>query len=63
MCGEIYLFIGKGERGMDEGTNLFVTKLYGFDFHFNLTHLLIHCYKMYVCSNLDAMQIKKGEGP
>ena len=42
--------------------NLLVIKLYCFDVHFNLTHLLIHCYTMYVCWNLDAIHTKNGEG-
>ena len=51
--------MGKGERGMYEGTYFFVTKLFGFDAHFNLTHLSIHCYIICV---LNVIQIKKGEG-
>ena len=49
--------MGKGERGMYEGPYLFVTKLFGFDAHFNLTHLLIHYYIIRV---LNAIHIKKG---
>jgi hypothetical protein len=28
--------------------------------HFNLTHLMLHNYIMYVCSNLEAIWVKEG---